>query len=467
MNLNNEQQQQALEVMNLYLTAPKGEDGLTPVERSAALDKNRASLIEAELLPLLQSYLSGQTSLEDFKSKNDGLNKRNEYWGFKGIKGQMFFNLIVNCASDLGECDEEIKAAIAVPSTEDMAKSRLKNFASYVRRIGDEYVEAGGSKHGRPKLSSIPFFVSYFWQVQARDVWPVFYTNAVNTLGDLNLWNPSDDLAADYVTFKHLHEELVSLFTASSQRKFGLYDVEHVFWFQGGNPYEATQTDSKKTNETTVAPRPDLTPISPAPRPLDRLPDSYVPPVISILPRIASNEPGLEELAKASGTSLARAFEKNINAAFTILGFETKLLGQGGGRVPDGVAADHDNSYAIIWDAKVRGGSYSMGTDDRAIREYIVTQSREMKRRRSLRNVYYALISNKFSNDFDEEIRSIKMETEISEVCLIEASALVAMVDAKLRDPIHLTLGPDGIQRLFSCSGIISVNTVNQNLTGV
>lgn len=57
-----------------------------------------------------------------------------------------------------------------------------------------------------------------------------------------------------------------------------------------------------------------------------------------------------------------------------------------------------------------------MSTDDRAIREYIVTQSREMKRRRSLRKCLLALVSNKFSNDFDEEIRSIKMETEISEV---------------------------------------------------
>jgi hypothetical protein len=152
MSLTTEQQQCAVEVMNLYLSAPKGEDGLTPVERSETLDKNRASLIEAELLPLLHAYLSGKTTFEEFKSKNDSLNKRNEYWGFKGIKGQMFFNLLVNCASNVDECDQEIKAAIAVPSSEELAKSRIKNFSSYVRRVGEEYVEGGGSKHGRPKL---------------------------------------------------------------------------------------------------------------------------------------------------------------------------------------------------------------------------------------------------------------------------------------------------------------------------
>jgi hypothetical protein len=95
-------------------------------------------------------------------------------------------------------------------------------------------------------------------------------------------------------------------------------------------------------------------------------------------------------MAKSSGTSLSKAFEKSIHAAFTILGYDTKLLGQGMGRVPDGLAVEPDSSYAILWDAKVREGGYSMGTDDRAIREYVNTQSRELKRRRSLRNIYYA-----------------------------------------------------------------------------
>ena len=79
-----------------------------------------------------------------------------------------------------------------------------------------------------------------------------------------------------------------------------------------------------------------------------------------------------------------------------MLGFDTKLLGQGQGRVPDGLALSLDDSYAILWDAKVRSEGYSMGTDDRAIKEYITTQSRELKRRRGLRNIYYFVISATF-----------------------------------------------------------------------
>ena len=36
--------------------------------------------------------------------------------------------------------------------------------------------------------------------------------------------------------------------------------------------------------------------------------------------------------------------KSSIHAAFTILGYETTLLGQGQGRVQDGLAIDFDNS---------------------------------------------------------------------------------------------------------------------------
>lgn len=463
MILNAEQRARAIEVMHEYLNAPKRPDGLTPFELEVQEDQKRLEVIDDQLKPLVTDYLSGALPLDDFKSKIDSINKRNENWGFKGMKGQMFFNMVVNVAHDSAECDQELKAAIAVPANEDMARSRIRTFASYVRRIGDAHVEAGGTKHGRPRLSSIPFFLSYFWQVQDWKTWPVFYTNSANMMSDLNLWQPTEDLADDYVAFKHIHEELEQVFTEASGKTFDLYEVEHVFWFKGGNPYDEAKAVTKKPEGNGV---PSIVPVIADPTPGVRLPESYVPPIVAVLPSLARNESGLEAQAKASGTSLPRAFEKSIHAAFTILGYDTKLLGQGNGRVPDGWALDLDNSYAVLWDGKIRETGYSMGTDDRVIREYINTQSRDLKRRRSLRNIYYLVVSSGFADDFDDVIRSIKMDTEVNEVCLLEAAALVAIVDAKLRNPLQMTLGPDGIQRLFSSSGIITVDDVMQNLTG-
>lgn len=56
------------------------------------------------------------------------------------------------------------------------------------------------------------------------------------------------------------------------------------------------------------------------------------------------------------------------------------------------------------------------------------------------------------------------METEVSEVILLEAEALVAIVEEKLRAPLQLTLGPDGLQRLFTKSGGLTVVMVRAYL---
>lgn len=462
-----EQLRQAIEVMQAYLIAPSDTEDRTVVEVADELDRKRVAIIENELKPLLSNYLAGLVPLPKFKTIVDGINKRNENWGFSGIKGQMFFNMLVNVADDEGECDQELKSAIEVPTNEEMAASRIKTFESYVRRLGHQHVEAGGSKHGRPKVNSVPFFLSYFWQIQQRDVWPIYYTNSVSVMTDLNLWQPTGELAADYITYKHINEELAEVFTREGGRAFGPYDVEHVFWFKGTTLYGAGKTPPKEKAGVVTTSREIEGYASKSIHDSTahlRLPESYIPPIVAILPEMARNEPRLREAAKDSGTSLERAFEKSIDAAFTILGYETKLLGQGKGRVPDGLAISVDDSYAILWDAKMRGEGYSMGTDDRAIREYVMTQSRDFKKRRSLRNIYYFIISSEFADDYDDAIRSLKMETDVNEVCLVEADALVAMVDAKLRFPQDVSLGPDGLQRFFSVSGILSADFIRGTL---
>ena len=69
-----------------------------------------------------------------------------------------------------------------------------------------------------------------------------------------------------------------------------------------------------------------------------------------------------------------------------------------------------------------------------------------------------------FTDDFDDAIQAIKMETEISEVCLVEAGSLVEMVHQKLRTPHQVSLGPDGLQQLFSTGGVVSAQNVRKLL---
>jgi hypothetical protein len=398
----------------------------------------------------------------------------------------MFFNMAVNVSDDLPELDRELKAALSVPATEETAASQLGRFGNYVGTLGERWEKRGEGRSGRPKMGSVPFFVSYFWQVQNRRVWPVYYTNSVHVMGDLNMWWPTGDLAQDYLSYKRVHEELSAAFSKAAGREFDLYWVEHVFWFKGGNPFgesKPAKPDNLATNQVTrrderVTPRigPDSTrqtttsdmqsPAGAGTAVSPRLPDSYVPPIVACLDGMARNAPEMQAAAEASGIDLARAFEKYVNTAFTILGYETLLRGQGQGRVPDGQALEADHSYAILWDAKVRSGGYSMGTDDRTIKEYVTTCSRDLSRKRGFRNIYYLIVSSDFLDDFDDAVRMIKMETDVSEVCLVEAAALIEMVDNKLRFPSQVSRGPDGLQRLFSSSGIITPQDVRESLVG-
>lgn len=272
-----------------------------------------------------------------------------------------------------------------------------------------------------------------------------------------DLWHPSGDPARDYLDYKEVEVGLVQPFSEAANKPINLYNVEHVWWYFG-------QAEADAEIEKSQQGEGDSTPTGSVVDAISAIPDSYVPPIVSVISSIAKGDERLVTAAEASGVSLPRALERHVNAVFKIMGYETKLLGQGHGRVPDGLADAVDDNYIIIWDAKLRTDGYSMGTDDRTIREYINTQSRELKRRQRRRNIYYAIVSSSFKDDYDDAIRSMKMETDVNEVVLIEASALVAMVEAKLREPLLVTLGPDGLQTLFASSGVLTASRVREYL---
>src|SRR5574344_24200 len=85
----------------------------------------------------------------------------------------------------------------------------------------------------------------------------------------------------------------------------------------------------------------------------------YLPPVISLLETLSKNE------------NKSLDFEKKVNLAFQLIGFQVDDLGQGTGRNPDGIAKCRQYHYAIIIDAKSRKEKYTIGTEDRKFIEYI------------------------------------------------------------------------------------------------
>jgi hypothetical protein len=327
-----------------------------------------------------------------------------------------------------------------------VAAKAINNLGAFIQDISQNLPD----RRAAPKSGSVPYFLSYFWQIQDPQRYPVYYTSMLDVLRDRNLWSPPSDLGLAYGEFYRLNHELIDLFSKEAGRKLTLYDVEHAFWF-------AAQPEASDSGETVVdKPKSDKT----TPLPPPALPDSYFPPIVAILPRLACNDPGIAALCQAQGISIEKVFENRLGILFQMLGYETTTLGQGHGRVPDGIAVCREFHYAIVYDAKVRQNGYLMGADDRAIREYITANTNRL-RKDGIRSIYFMIVSSSFAGDHDHAIRSLKMETGASEILLVEVDALLGLLEARLRDPF-LTLGPEGIQRLFAASGLLTLSDISE-----
>lgn len=447
--MNDEQEKRAIQIWKKYCAETEQFLNKSGEFTDVELDKRRIEVIP-EVLAVLQDYLSGDIQLDEFKTRIDSINKRNRLWGFKGINGQMYFNLMTKTSAAGGKVSEFehlLKRSLPLPASLDGAAQIIENFAQFTKSLA-AYVK---DLRAAPKTGAINFFLSYFWQVQAPTQYPIYYTSMVNALQDNNLWAPTDKLSESYVAFYQLNYELQDLFSKEAGREVTLWEVEHALWY-ANQPEQPPETPSQPA--TVVMPQPTPT------VPKVELPDSYIPPVVSILPRLAVNDPELAQVCQAMGSSIDKMFEHRVDVLLKMLGYETEALGQGHGRVPDGVAICREFHYAIGYDAKVRQGSYTMGTDERAIREYIFGITERLKRQ-GIRQIYFMVISSAFSGDHDDVIRGLKMDTDAREILLVEASALIALLEARLRDPL-LTLGPEGIQRLLASSGVLTEADVRE-----
>ena len=413
-------------------------------ENDQTLDSKRLEIIP-EVLDWLEQFFSGEIPLEEFKTGVDGLNKRNPLWGFSAINGQMFFNMLTKTAindDQLDDLSELLKVVLRVPDSIDEAQRKIDQLESFVIQISRDISD----RRRAPKVGSIPYFLSYFWQIQNHTNYPIYYTSMLEGLRQNEIWSPSGDVSSDYRDFYYLNLEIKEYLSNETGREISLWEIEHMLWYNIKKEPYINQQDEIDVIET----------------PTMGLPKSYIPPIISILPKLAKNDPDMVRMCEQNNKSIEKEFEERCAILFKILGFETQIYGQGRGRVPDGVALCDEFRYAVIFDAKVRHQYYTMGTDERAIREYIHVQSAVL-RRRGVRNIYFMIISSSFSGDHDDAIRGIKIDTPVSEVILAEANALLAMVENKLRDPM-INLGPESLQRLFANSGVLTETIVRNYL---
>jgi hypothetical protein len=118
----------------------------------------------------------------------------------------------------------------------------------------------------------------------------------------------------------------------------------------------------------------------------------------------------------SDGANSAALFEITVDKLFSFMGYESKYLGQGQGRVADVIAKYRDSqapkSYALIIDAKAYEKYNFSAGDVRKMKEYIQQHGSELYKDNIPRHAF-AFISMAFNN-CDDKLEEIANDTAVS-----------------------------------------------------
>lgn len=478
--LTDQQSEAVMKVWNAYLEG--GEKYVYPITgfTHQVLDQHRLEVIPA-VKKIVDKFNNGSVPVEEFRSNIEEVNQKNLLWGFQGANGQTFFNSFVKAGLDAklhNELNNLFKETLPAPVNLDFAVNNIRTFINFIRSITAIVPEY----RAELKVGSIPYFLSYFWQIQKPETWPMYYTAMVNELKDLEIWEPSDNVARNYSDFYELNYQMIDLIDNQTGKEVKLWDVEHAFWtsaFLKTNPpvlQPVVQEPPAPAIVSEVKPIPTKEVVTPVPARdsktptvrIDRkaiqkmirpsLSDSYIPPIVSTLSALAANDAQVAALCAQSGETIEKVFEDRLAILFRMLGYDTSSLGQGHGRVPNGIATSEEHQYAILYDAKISQQGYSVEADEPALRDFILKIGDRL-RKQGYRTIYFMVISSGFIGEYDKASRALKIETGVSEVILVEVNSLLLLLENKLRNP-EITLGPKHIQKLLAASGLLTAVTV-------
>lgn len=185
--------------------------------------------------------------------------------------------------------------------------------------------------------------------------------------------------------------------------------------------------------------------------------DSLIPPAVDCLPGLAAGDAEIERQCAERGLTLSVELEHRVALAFQILGLDVNELGQGAGRVADGIARCPSGRWAVIYDAKVRRGGFTLGTEDRKFREYIEHHGEELQRE-GIDSIYFAVISSSFDKKDLAKTREVVRLTRSKAFALVEAAALRALVELKLRT--RLLDNGATLERLLASPEVVDTEAV-------
>jgi len=447
MTLNPEQDGIALSLLKDYIE--NGEMGFRPeLDKkvpSKDLDEKRLVVIQ-KIKSVLNNFFNQNTELKAFKRNIDGINKKNRLWGFRGINGMMFFNMLYNSSNKVGllpSLHQTLVDCLKVPQDVNEAKEKIKRFVVFVGNINNLILSKGISKRKAPRIKSSLFFLSYFWQIQDSESFPIFYNSLELSFKNLGFLEETKDLDMYYESFFTLNNYLKNLFHQHLNREIDFWYVEHVIWHY----YNSEIKVKTKISQPQEISGPIV------------ISDEFLPPIIADLPLIAKSDETIRQ--KYPTKELEDVFEDKIYYFFRFMKFDVDKLGRGK-RAPDGIVKDKENHYAIIYDCKCRKDKFSLNApDERTIIEYIHENKRKLKKE-GIEKIYFMIISSDFRVS-EKQLGRIKIDSGASSIILMRAEQLLSILKRYFMD---LNIDKDDLEKLFAITKVIEEQDIQDILMG-
>ena len=389
------------------------------------IDELRSTAI-IELKKMISQFNAKEIDIYEFKTTIDSFNKRNNLWGFTATKGQMFFNQMVKSnESNIKKLSDLLIQSISEPKDLNDALSKIDNLEKFCSVIFNKAKD----KRKVANPGSVGYFLSYFWQISNPELWPILYTSQINAYKELDIWEENKSQKETYEYFYSLNNQIRDILVNYTKTNKSNWDIEHAFWNFKGNPNKKIEKAEKKEQPVLTPQISDETKLS-----LNasfELSEYLIPKVAKLIE--------LGEETEKSSSAKGSEFEKLVAEIFKQLDFEVEILGQGSGRNPDAIIRLREENTAFIVDAKAYSNGYSMGTDDRAIKEYINHYTPKLIKE-GYKKVGFIIVSNSFKSNFDSFINEITWNTDIKRFILLTSEALLYLLAYKTKDRYNLSL---------------------------
>ncbi len=218
------------------------------------IDQTRVVAIK-DIKNIINEFLTGNTSLYEFKTSLDSYNKQNNYWGFTAAKGQMFFNLLAKSSeADIKSLVQLLKNIITEPINLQDGLNKMKQLFEYA----SAYLQKSPDRRKVANPMSSAYFLSYFWQIHDHYKWPIMYSSIIVSFQKLGIWKDHDTSYGNYEYFYHMNEEAKAVLKEHTGHPISNWDLEHALWNFSGTATVNSKQQKPKTQRAFGRSEPEI-----------------------------------------------------------------------------------------------------------------------------------------------------------------------------------------------------------------